>query len=153
MTTGKVIREKTCTVIDKSTGEVTEEKKETVLQFPKEPSFIKLYLDDIHRLHDIPNNSSGLLFGLLKCMDYEQMINLNSTIKKRIANAAGYKITSLNNYLGVLCKKGIFYHVDRGVYQPNPSLFGKGDWKNIFKERSKLIKVKYDKNGRTIIAG
>jgi len=146
----KIIREETKSVIDVSTGEVRSEERNQVIQFPKEPAYVKLYLDGITRIHDMPSGTSNVLYELLKKMDYEHRINLNAAVKKRICEIVDYKKQSLDNYLSMLCKNHIFKRVDRGVFEPNPELFGRGDWKDIYKKRQAWLKVTFSENGSEV---
>lgn len=130
------------------TGEVTSETKENVYTFPKEPPYVKLYLEDVEKIYGLPNSSSPVLYELLRKMDYDGLINLNSTVKNIICEKVGYKYQTLKNYLNTLVKTDVFRNVGRGVYQPNPNLFGKGDWREIYKQREAWLKVEYTKQGK-----
>ena len=142
---GKVVYEKE--VRDLQSGEVVQTERE--IQLPKEPDFVKLYLDDLVMLKDIPQWVSGVLYSLLKQMNYQNEIVLNSTIKKRIAADLGIVTKTIDNALVTFVKKGILSRQDTGVYQANPYLFGKGEWANIRKIR---LRVDYGKNVREVRA-
>jgi hypothetical protein len=142
----KIVQQTLQQVVNESTGEMIETTSEKIFNLPKEPPYIKLYLDDLASLYGLP--SSGALFELLKQMNYEGMINLNSTIKKLICERVGFStIQTLDNYLSKLVKSDVFRKSGRGVYNPNPSLFGRGDWKDICKLREAWLKVEYKANG------
>lgn len=147
MSTKQLVQETYTETVDKQTGEIDQQSKTQVFTFPKEPPYIKLYLEDIEKIYSLPNNSSGVIYELLKRLDYEGLIALNSTTKKMICDRTGYKLQSLNNYLGSLVKKGIFKKAGRGVFQPDPNLFGRGDWKSIYKMREAWIKINYREDG------
>lgn len=143
--TGKVVYEKETR--DFQSGEIVQTERE--IQVPKEPDFIKLYINDLVLLKDIPQWVSGILYSLLKHMNYQNEIVLNSTIKKRIASESGIVPKTIDNALVTFVKKGILKRQDTGVYQANPYLFGKGEWNNIRKIR---LQIGYEKNIREIRA-
>ncbi|MGH1462735.1 MAG: replication/maintenance protein RepL [Neptuniibacter sp.] len=153
MSSKKIISQKSVETVDRETGEVKEEKKVTVYSVPKEPAYIKLYLEDIGKLYELPNNSSSLLYELLRRMDYDGFISLNSTNKKMICKKTGYKVQSLDNYLQNLIKNKLFVREGRGVFKPDPHLFGKGEWSEIHKRREAWIKVSYSADGDRSVQG
>ncbi|RRA99479.1 replication/maintenance protein RepL [Larkinella rosea] len=142
--TKKVIYEKE--IINVQSGEVVQTERET--QVPKEPDFIKLYLEDLVMLKDIPQWVSGVLYGLLKHMNYQNEIILNSTIKKRVAIELGIVPKTIDNALVTFVKKSILLRLDTGVYKANPFLFGKGEWSNIRKIR---LQIEYGQNGKEVV--
>lgn len=146
----KNILQMTTETLDHETGEVKEHTTTKVYSLPKEPPFIKVYLEDISKIYELPNNSSGVFYELLRRLDYEGYITLNSTIKTIICDRTGYKPQSLNNYLSSLVKKGLLKKVGRGVFSPDPHLFGRGDWKSISKMRENWLKISYDKDGNRV---
>lgn len=132
-------------------GNITEAQKDVVFSISKEPNYIKLYLDDIEKLFELPSNSSKLLLELLKKINYDGQIVLNATIKKAICEKLNYVIGTVDNYISDLCKKEIFKRVGTGVYIANPHIFGKGDWMTIVKQREAWIKIEY-KAGKRVIS-
>ena len=147
MSTKKITQITQTDIVDHTTGEVKSSEHARVINIPREPSYIKLYLDDIEKLYDLPSNSSTIVYELLKELNYNGLIPLNSTTKKMICEKVGYKLQSLNNYLTDLVKKDVFRKAGRGVFKPNPHLFGKGDWKDIYKMREAWLKVSYKEDG------
>lgn len=132
--------------IDFKTGEIEESTVVTTFteKIPNEPAFIKLYLADILYLKGLQTTQSSLLFALLQQMNYQNEIVLNASIKRRIAKDVGLTTGTIDNNLSNFVKKNILFRVDRGVYQANPILFGRGEWKDIYKLR---LEVEYSNNG------
>ncbi|MFD3729830.1 MULTISPECIES: hypothetical protein [Bacteria] len=126
--------------VNNETGEVISSSKETIIQFPAEPEYIKLYLDDINRLYDLPNNS--ILYELMKRMDYDGLINISKYGKDMICEKLNLKPQTFANYLGKLKDKDIILPVGRGTFMPNPNLFGKGTWKDIYNRRKTYESIK-----------
>ncbi|MEX0598449.1 MAG: hypothetical protein WD512_18350 [Candidatus Paceibacterota bacterium] len=147
--TKRIYREEESHEINYDTGQINKTTKTTSKHVPQEPPYIKLYLDDIAVLHNLPKGSSSLLHELLRQVNYEGLINLNSSVKRKIKEALHYKnAQSVDNGLGKLCKEGLLRSVDRGVYEVNPHLFGKGDWATIFLRRENFsFTVYYDESG------
>jgi len=138
---------------DRQTGEVISETKENVSYIPKEPAYVKLYLDDIARLYGLPKAGGDLLHALLKKMDYEGIITLVTGSKKRIAEELNIKIQTLDNNLQSLLKADILRRVSRGEFMFNPEIVAKGDWKNIYKQRNKYLQLTmtYSSDGKRTI--
>lgn len=140
----KLTQQTTKETYDNKTGEFSKgERTSTFLGKEKEPNFIKMYLDDIEILHRLPKNSGDVLHELLRNMNYESEITVNSLMKKRICEKLNIKNErSINNYLSQMVEKDVLQRVGRGVYIVNPYLIAKGDWNDI-----RGLRVKY-KNGK-----
>jgi len=139
------------TTINQETGEITEQQVVKQHKAEVEPSYIKLYLEDIAYFNGL-NIKSDLLYELLRYVNYEQEIVLNKTIKGRVAEKIGKSLSYVNNQLTNLVNEEVLIRVGVGVYQLNTYLFGKGSWKDILKHRKSLhLEVFYSyQEGRTI---
>lgn len=120
-------------VVDKTTGEILSENvtSQTFINKGSEPPFIKLYIDDLILLNDLPTKSSAILWELLRNMSYDNEIALNAYRKKKIIENLDIKMSTLNNALSSFVKKEILYRVGSGTYIPNPYLFARGSWDDI----------------------
>tara|TARA_R110001592_G_scaffold335457_1_gene620290 strand:- start:821 stop:1321 length:501 start_codon:yes stop_codon:yes gene_type:complete len=149
--TKKIIQQSETTTVDKD-GVFQQQTETRVFTFPKEPPYIKIYLQDIEKLYTLPEGTHRVLFELLKKLDYEGQINLNISVKRNIIKNIGWKtVGSLDNYISLhLMKKDIFKKIDTGVFAPNPNLFGRGDWKEIYQRREGWIKIEYNSKGRKV---
>jgi hypothetical protein len=149
MEKSKVIYEKTQTITDHETGEITAEQTERITLLPKEPPYIKIYLEDIAKIQDLPSGSTNLLYELLKIMNYEtNEIFLNSALKKRIAEKIGIKnLKSIDNALTQFHQRNVLIRVDRGIYMANPNLFGKGTWQQVHRLRKLSVRLIYGEDG------
>jgi hypothetical protein len=136
-------------ILDRETGEIkeTQEKRVQTIKVDDEPNYVKLYLEDICQLNELPKTSSKLLNELLKLMDYKNRVLLPSGIKKEIANNLSLSVGTLNNDITKLIKKGIIKRESTGVYLLNPHYFGKGKWQDIKEIRAVWT---YSKNGRKL---
>jgi hypothetical protein len=142
----KLIQETEITSIS-AAGEILNTTNSRVIQIPREPAFVKLYIEDLSNIYKLPKNSPELLYELLKKLDYEGLISLNSSNKKRICEQTGKALKTLDNFLSMLVDKDVFRRVDRGIFSPNPHLFGRGEWRDIYKRREAWLKVEYDDVG------
>lgn len=140
---------KTESKIDLETGKVKEieQTTERTVKIEQEPSFIKLYLQDICKLNDIPKTGSKLLNELLKYTAYDNMILIPTYVKEKISKDLNMNIGTVSNSLSKLTKKGILRREGKGAYRLNPFFFGKGKWSDIKKIR---MEWEYGKEGRAL---
>lgn len=131
---------------DSETGEITESEETHTMNISSEPNFIKLYLDDILYLSDLPKGLNSVLYNLLKRMGYGNQIIVNISVKRQIATELNLAVATINNTITKLVKGDILIREDVGMYTVNPHLFGKGQWKDIARLR---LNVTYDINGKT----
>jgi|SaaInlStandDraft_4_1057021.scaffolds.fasta_scaffold20456_1 hypothetical protein len=124
------------------TGEIQSSESCTTIQIPQEPPFVKLYLDDIVRLNDLPKSSSKVLRGMIKYMSYNSDIVINAGLKRIIAKEIGIKEQSISNAITGFIKKDIMTRVETGIYMLNPELFAKGSWTDVRKLRNKYVELR-----------
>lgn len=136
--------------IDFVTGEMVSQRTATKRFVSKEPDFVKLYLDDVMKLNDIPAKKTDVLYLLLKKMNYDNEITVVASHKREIAKQLSCSKISVEKTLGLLVEKGILIRKDRGVFLANPNIFGKGNWKDI--EQLRLL-LTYDIKGKHIESG
>lgn len=141
------IKQSVETLVMNNQGEMVSKKANKVLSWGAEPSYIKLYLQDILYLSDMPTKHSAILYELLKRSSYAgdkdgMQVIVNASLKRRIKETLGFKnMSSVNNAITDFVKGKILYRVDVGMYNFNPFLFGKGDWQDISRLR---LEVNYD---------
>ena len=128
-------------VIDSESGEViTEVERHTEkARLPKEPTFIKLYLDHLSRFKGLQISLNPILGELLRNTSYANLTDLdggmvlylNKPLKADIAKKCGVSLHRVDNAVTEFVKKGYMRRLDLGKYQFNPFFFGKGEWKDI----------------------
>lgn len=126
--------------VDTQTGEI----KKTTHTFlvPKEPDYIKLYLDCLGTFtknDGLDSSLNGMLLAVLKRMSYAsdgQVVILNSYVKKEICIECKKSLKRLEQAISIWSKNKIILRVARGTYRINPIIFGKGDWKDIYNLRA-----------------
>lgn len=132
--------------VDHDTGEVKKEKY--TVQFAPEPNYVKLYLDCLGVFSGnagLAVNLNGIFLEVLKLVSYaddDQLIVLNRYIKKRIADKVGLSPRRIEQALGIWVENKVLIRVARGIYQLNPYLFGKGDWRDVESLRASMDFVK-----------
>ena len=118
-----------------------------------EPPYIKVYLDHLNYLSDIPKTCSKVLMALLKHISYADdtdggmIVQPTGWTRKRIMSKLGYTNSqSLTNALTQLVKGKVLFKLTGGAYRLNPYLFGKGEWTAVERLRTTIT---YDLKGRT----
>jgi hypothetical protein len=135
-------------------GEVIREDRERILRLPQEPEFIKLYLQDLGAILDVPAGPQTVLLALMRKLDWEGMITLSPAARSRIADSLKIKAHTLANYITTLCDKHIIRRVGRGEYEVNPHLMAKGDWNEVMKRRAGFrLTVVYSRDGTKTVTG
>lgn len=131
--------------VSEETGEIilTDVKTESFL-IDKEPDYVKLYLEDITRLKDIPQGMNKVLFELMKSINYNGIVMAYKPVKELMCHNMGISMNYLNKCIDEFYKKGILIRYARGVYIADPNLFAKGSWKDI--QNLRLV-IEYNKNG------
>jgi len=144
----QIVKSESKIKVNHETGEITESSQHTTFLVDKEPEFIKLYVEDIIRLNDLPPASSKVLHALLRTMGYNNLVPAYSPVKKLMARELGITLNTLNKSIDNLYKQSILIRIDRGLYMIDPNLFGKGRWGDIKDIR---MTITYNSLGRKII--
>lgn len=158
MSLKKVSYSETNTTVNHSTGEITETNSKKVIRLPQEPAFVKLYLEDISRLHRLPATCSKIMIELVKRLDYDGTIALNGARKKQLMVHLGLKqnqakpTQQIDNALSRMKKEGIIRSLDTGIYEFNPHYFAKGEWSGIHKRRENFeLMTTYKSDGARVV--
>jgi hypothetical protein len=100
-------------------GLMVDKRANRTLSWGEEPRYIKLYIQDILYLADMPPHHSAILYELLKKASYAgekdgMQVIINASLKRRIAEALDIKnIGSISNAITDLrsCKKSSKYRI------------------------------------------
>ena len=129
---------------------MTERSLKTITtEVEREPDYVKLYMDDLFMLMDIPKWANKVLLYFISDLSYDGEIFMNKAIKQRAAKSIGLKYSSVDRAVTILSTKNIFISKARGIYTANPKIFGRGNWSNVKKIR---MSVTYSENGKAIIS-
>jgi hypothetical protein len=134
-------------------GNMVSKRANKTLSWGDEPPYIKMYLDSLLYLKDLPKSYNTVLNALLKRMSYAgdvdgQVIVVNKAVKTRISNEIGTTVSRIENVMTDLVKGELLYRIDRGMYRVNPNFFGKGDWQDIARLR---LEITFDGTGKSIM--
>lgn len=147
--TKKTTYTETQRTVNEETGQVKQTVTNTIARVPQEPLYVKVYLQDINRIYDLPKGCSPALYEILKEMNWKGIINLPKYTKEQCAAAAGLTLKSFNNCITDLIKKDILKRLGTSVYTANPHLFGQGKWLEIMERRETYnITINYKPNGK-----
>ncbi|EGI2115158.1 hypothetical protein FH832_003229 [Listeria monocytogenes] len=144
----KITMSNTRTITDED-GSIRYQEEDLTVNWGKEPNYIKLYLDTVLYLKDLPKGLNTILYALLKRMSYGNQLVLNAALKRQIAEEIDLSVSSINNAITKFVKGELLERIDTGLYRVNPHLFGKGEWKDIAKIR---LEVAFDSEGKTIMS-
>lgn len=126
-------------------GEVIQSK--TIYQTKDEPEYVKLYIDCVFSLKGVRKRLNPIFIAFLEYMSYAdsdaeyggQLIFINKPMKLIIAKKLNLGIDSINKAVSEFTKHGLFKRITNGMYQVNPDIVGRGEWKDI-----KNIKATFD---------
>lgn len=125
--------------VDDFTGEV-KSKSTTYISAPKsEPAYLKVYLDGLDTLRNVPLYCWPVLLWLLKRIPYanaDQCFEFGNPMRQKAAGELQIKISQVNHAVSDLVKCGAIMRAVRGLYRFNPMFFARGEWKDIQKLRS-----------------
>ena len=130
-------------------GVVIDEQKQTSITtayFEKEPDFVKLYLNDIVRLYDLPKSTGNILFEMIRDMSYDNLVSLGSYKRAIIAERLGIAKGTISNALTKFVEEGFLSKVSSTEFVVNPEIVGKGKWKDIKELRLTMV---YNQDGKT----
>ena len=121
--------------VNHETGEIVMEVSKQTFKVEKEPSFVKLYLDDIAKLYDLPKGGNSILFSMVKIMGYDGYVVINKYVKKQIAKESGVSVSHVSNSFTKLIASNLLTRIATGIYQINPKIIAKGLWSDVRKNR------------------
>lgn len=124
----------------------------TITKLPKEPDYIKLYIDDIGHLMGIQEGHRSILLYIAASVGYDGFVTLTLARKARIAATVGMAVKSVDNAISALVKADILRREGRCEYELNPSLFARGEWAHIRERREAFnLNIAYSKAGKKIV--
>lgn len=78
---------------------------------------VKLFLNDVMLLHDLPKKHSKLLFKLWIISKSRTKLVLNSYVKHKLALESKITVGTLNNILTKMIEEELIFKVHQGTYQ------------------------------------
>lgn len=143
--------------VDYLTGEITKVEK-SFIKKNDEPSFIKLYCNDIGALGGLSPMNSKVLFAVAMSADYNNEVRATLADRQRIADNLNHNASSKTTAESVrvsihqLCKAGFMTKKATGLYVLSPFFFTKTDWLGTVSKRKEFqMLIRYsEEQGRTI---
>lgn len=142
--TDRLIFSSTKEILSSETGEIITSETFTKVLMEKEPPHVKIYLEDIAKINDLPPAAARVLNLLVQNMGYNNMVPMLKPFKEVICESLDIKMNTLDKVIGQLKEKGVLHVFGRGLYILDPYLFAKGKWENI---KNLRLVVDYDKDG------
>lgn len=131
-----------------SEGNFMSRKQTNVSAFEKEPPYVKVYLEDIGRLNGLDPAEQKLVNELVFNMGYNNVVPSYKPVKEMIAQRIGVSLSTVNNCIQSLYKKGVLIRKARGFYIMDPNIFGRGSWKDVKNIR---MTIEYNSDGTKTI--
>ncbi|MDD3770336.1 MAG: replication/maintenance protein RepL [Sulfuricurvum sp.] len=118
------------------------EKSTRTLKVPQEDAYVKVYLKDISRLHDLSPQSNKFLYEFFSMANWNtNELQITAGKKNELAQKYNTSKAVIDNVISKLTKKNIIIKKGTGLYILNPHLFGKGTWGEI---RALRLTIDYD---------
>jgi hypothetical protein len=137
--------------VDHKTGRITGETTSKIVRHPAEPPYVKLYIDDLCELVQVPTSLKDTLILLLRKLDYDGYITLSPRFRKDLYEKLSIQDQTLRNRLVQLVQKGLLVREGTNEYLANPFYFARGDWKSIVEQRQAFqMRITYSESGRKI---
>ena len=136
------------------TGEVTSRQTNVIelQKLPAEPEYIKLYVDDVGRLHGLKPTTREVLLYVAAASGFDGIASITARRKARIALTIGTTTAVVSNALTECVKAGLLRRVAHAEYEPNPFVFGRGSWAEIRERRERFVaSFVYGPQGRRVL--
>ena len=136
-----------------NSGEIVSSK--TVYNLKTEPEYVKLYIDCVLAVNGLRKGLNPIFLAFLPYMSYAdansvdggQVLFINKAMKNIIAKKLNIGLESINKAISEFTKAGLFKRLAVGMYQINPNIVGRGEWKDI-----KNIRATFDFASKEIVA-
>lgn len=143
--TKKIVYSTVQTIVDKTTGEILADATETKFKTDAEPDFIKVYFKSMLAVNGMDGLPLSFVMALASQINYcgeDKPIYFynNKATRARIAEcclkANGEQISDnmVSRYIKVAKDVSLLFDTNnKGIYEVNPFMIAKGQWKHISK--------------------
>jgi hypothetical protein len=135
--------------IDNETGKITKHIVISEKKVESEPAYVKMYVEDVVRINNLPGGAGKVLNVLVKNMTYSNIVVLINPIKRKIVEETGLTLNTINKAITQLNDAGILIRSERSVYIVDPTLFAKGRWQDI---KQLQLTITYGPDGKKEIS-
>jgi hypothetical protein len=94
-----------------------------VVAFPEEPSWMKMFIDDLGAFLALNKSQTSVLYALVRRAGSDGMIAFDPDVRERVAQQGNIQPKTLKGVMTVLKAKGIFMTAERNVLRLNPQYF------------------------------
>ena len=101
----KIYQTETKTIIDHQTGEIIQTEHNQKGFVEKEPDYVKLYLQDIARLNNLPPSASSLMTLIIRSMGYNNLFFAFKPLKEMFCEELKMPMNTLNKQIDNLRKE------------------------------------------------
>ena len=128
--------QKIVTFVDTDTGEILSTEYVGKDKIGKEPSFVKLYLED-GTFDGYKMSELKLMARLVTSARYDGIVKMGADVRQKVGDQLGYRDLVFRNKIYELCQAGLLSKnkCDINEYRINPFLFGKGKWEDIYEQQ------------------
>lgn len=144
----KIIQETNEIIINNSNGEILSDNSTyKTIELNSEPSFIKMYLDDLLDLMKVSDGAKRLLIVSMRKVTYDNEIILNSALRKELCLTLRIKDNTLIRLLSELESNNFIVKKQTNYYLLNHKYFYRGKWSDVKKIKAQ---IDYIREGRQI---
>ena len=91
------LRQNITEVIDRETGNITQEITDITVQFRQESAYVKIYIDNLCAVAKALDSLNDVLFLILRNLDYDGYIAISTRYRKEYCKLVGIKYGTLGN--------------------------------------------------------
>ena len=142
----KIVTSTTTHVVDHETGAIVSAEQTNVVRIPREPPYVKMYIEDLSHLMGLSAGAQAVLLELAGKVDFDGIVTIAKGTRERIAEKTGLTEPTVRNRVSDLVKAGVLKKGGYCEYELNPNLFAKGEWHEIHKRRQNFnleFKIRY----------
>lgn len=131
-------------LVDKETGVISTAYAEVASKTTRhiEPNYTKTYMHPHKIYQELDKSEIQVFLVICNLADYNNVVTLNSSVKRDILDLIGY--THMSTVTGALVKlksKKLIASVDRGRYMINPSYSARGTYQSVLELEERFNKL------------
>jgi hypothetical protein len=136
-------------ILDKVTGEITEDVSYKSRFKVREPGWAKMYVEEWHRLNGLSGKQIMAFLVMIKRATYNGRVVMNGAVREEICNEVGISRSTLTNILSELRGRSLILRRSDNDFYIDPSLSAKGRWIDV-KDNVEAFRIlsPFDKRGQ-----
>lgn len=124
----------TATIVDTSTGQISEE-----------PDFVKLYIKDVCTVKGLTAPLYKMFNFMLNNMNYENAVSYGMSTKRKFLKENDIANSTFDNYVSKLIKANLIERIGKGEFRINKKYATKVPWSKV---QSIEWTTKYSRDGK-----